>query len=193
MVRVYVPTTGASPGRNSNVEINSHRLSRSCRTGVQALFGFQLIAVFSTAFKEDLLPAERKLHLAAISLSRFDRSRDGASGPAPPIRTDVGLEPVHLDFVTTSVGELDSTRSGYLPRRLRHHASYSVRPQEQPLSPQVCSLFSSCSAESYRSSHGGCNRLPRRVSLGIQVSVTQVRAKLPTPACSTWPSSLWQT
>jgi hypothetical protein len=42
-----------------------------CRTvvpGMQALFGFQLIAVFSTAFKEDLLPPERTLHLAAILL-----------------------------------------------------------------------------------------------------------------------------
>jgi len=42
-----------------------------CRTavpGMQALFGFQLIAVFSAAFKEDLSPAERVLHLAALLL-----------------------------------------------------------------------------------------------------------------------------
>ncbi len=42
-----------------------------CRTvvpGMQALFGFQLIAVFSTAFKEDLSPEERVLHLAALLL-----------------------------------------------------------------------------------------------------------------------------
>jgi hypothetical protein len=42
-----------------------------CRTvvpGMQALFGFQLIAVFSTSFKEDLSPAERMLHLAALLL-----------------------------------------------------------------------------------------------------------------------------
>jgi hypothetical protein len=42
-----------------------------CRTvvpGMQALFGFQLIAVFSEAFRERLSPAERILHLAAIVL-----------------------------------------------------------------------------------------------------------------------------
>jgi len=42
-----------------------------CRTvvpGMQALFGFQLIAVFSAAFKQDLSPAERIIHLAAILL-----------------------------------------------------------------------------------------------------------------------------
>jgi uncharacterized protein DUF6328 len=42
-----------------------------CRTvvpGMQALFGFQLIAVFSTAFDQQLSPAERWIHLAAIVL-----------------------------------------------------------------------------------------------------------------------------
>jgi uncharacterized protein DUF6328 len=42
-----------------------------CRTvvpGMQALFGFQLIAVFSATFKEQLSPAERMLHLVAIVL-----------------------------------------------------------------------------------------------------------------------------
>ena len=36
--------------------------------GMQALFGFQLIAVFSTAFREQLSPTERLIHLAAILL-----------------------------------------------------------------------------------------------------------------------------
>ena len=36
--------------------------------GMQALFGFQLIAVFTTSFKEDLSPTERVLHLVAILL-----------------------------------------------------------------------------------------------------------------------------
>lgn len=36
--------------------------------GMQALFGFQLIAVFSTSFKEDLSPTERVLHLVALLL-----------------------------------------------------------------------------------------------------------------------------
>jgi len=42
-----------------------------CRTvvpGMQALFGFQLIAVFTTGFSEELTPTERMLHLAAIVL-----------------------------------------------------------------------------------------------------------------------------
>ena len=34
--------------------------------GVQALFGFQLIAVFNQSFAERLAPTEQKLHLAAL-------------------------------------------------------------------------------------------------------------------------------
>jgi len=36
--------------------------------GIQALFGFQLIAVFNSAFHERLSPAERYVHLVATSL-----------------------------------------------------------------------------------------------------------------------------
>ena len=42
-----------------------------CRTvvpGMQALFGFQLIAVFSATFEQRLSPVERVVHLAAIVL-----------------------------------------------------------------------------------------------------------------------------
>jgi hypothetical protein len=42
-----------------------------CRTvvpGMQALFGFQLIAVFSATFEQQLSPDERVLHLVAIVL-----------------------------------------------------------------------------------------------------------------------------
>jgi predicted permease len=42
-----------------------------CRTvvpGMQALFGFQLIVVFTEAFRQELSSAERILHLAAIML-----------------------------------------------------------------------------------------------------------------------------
>ena len=48
----------------------SHVLEE-CRTvvpGMQALFGFQLIAVFSSAFSEQLSSIERILHLIAIVL-----------------------------------------------------------------------------------------------------------------------------
>ena len=46
-------------------------LLEECRMvlpGIQALFGFQLIAVFSPGFDEKLGPAEQRLHLAAIAL-----------------------------------------------------------------------------------------------------------------------------
>ena len=36
--------------------------------GMQALFGFQLIVVFTNSFKEELSPTERVLHLVAILL-----------------------------------------------------------------------------------------------------------------------------
>jgi len=36
--------------------------------GVQALFGFQLIAVFNAGFAEKLSPFEHKLHLVALTL-----------------------------------------------------------------------------------------------------------------------------
>lgn len=37
--------------------------------GIQALFGFQLIAVFSPGFGQKLGPAEQRLHLAALGLT----------------------------------------------------------------------------------------------------------------------------
>ena len=36
--------------------------------GIQALFGFQLVAVFNSAFGEKLSPSEQRLHLLAIAL-----------------------------------------------------------------------------------------------------------------------------
>jgi hypothetical protein len=48
----------------------SHLLEE-CRTvvpGMQALFGFQLIVVFNTAFREQLSSIERTIHLTAIML-----------------------------------------------------------------------------------------------------------------------------
>jgi hypothetical protein len=46
-------------------------LLEECRMvlpGIQALFGFQLIAVFNSTFHERLSPAEQSFHLAAIGL-----------------------------------------------------------------------------------------------------------------------------
>jgi hypothetical protein len=51
-------------------EAASHLLEE-CRTivpGVQAVFGFQLIAVFNQGFGEKLAPSEQRLHLYAIAL-----------------------------------------------------------------------------------------------------------------------------
>ena len=42
--------------------------SRMVLPGIQAIFGFQLIAVFNARFENDLLPYERYIHLAAIAL-----------------------------------------------------------------------------------------------------------------------------
>ena len=42
--------------------------SRMVLPGMQALFGFQLIAVFNSAFTEKLGPLEQRLHLVAIGL-----------------------------------------------------------------------------------------------------------------------------
>ena len=46
-------------------------LLEECRMvlpGIQALFGFQLIAVFNPSFAQKLRPAEQRLHLLAIAL-----------------------------------------------------------------------------------------------------------------------------
>lgn len=62
-----------SSGEREELSLNDAvtHLLEECRTvvpGMQALFGFQLIAVFNDTFRERLSPAERELHLAAIVL-----------------------------------------------------------------------------------------------------------------------------
>ncbi len=42
--------------------------SRMLLPGIQALFGFQLIAVFNQTFSEKLTPFEQRIHLLAIAL-----------------------------------------------------------------------------------------------------------------------------
>jgi len=64
---------GKSPTERQELSLNdaATHVLEECRTvvpGMQALFGFQLIAVFNATFKEQLLPAERMLHLTAIVL-----------------------------------------------------------------------------------------------------------------------------
>src|SRR6266550_4088229 len=66
------PSLGSSEERE-DLSLNdaATHVLEECRTvvpGMQALFGFQLIAVFSTAFDQQLSLVERFVHLAAIVL-----------------------------------------------------------------------------------------------------------------------------
>ena len=60
-----------APAENLSLHDAATLVLEECRTispGLQALFGFQLIAIFSAGFDEKLSPAEHILHLAAIGL-----------------------------------------------------------------------------------------------------------------------------
>jgi hypothetical protein len=62
-----------SSGEKEKLSLNdaASHLLEECRTvvpGMQALFGFQLIAVFSATYSERLSVAEQRLHIAAIAL-----------------------------------------------------------------------------------------------------------------------------
>ncbi len=70
MTKAPHPVSSAEREELSLNDAASHLLEE-CRTvvpGMQALFGFQLIAVFNPTFRELLSPAERLLHLTAIVL-----------------------------------------------------------------------------------------------------------------------------
>lgn len=61
------------PGRKEEVKLDSaaSHLLEECRMvlpGIQALFGFQLIAVFNQGFDEKLSPGEQQLHFLALYL-----------------------------------------------------------------------------------------------------------------------------
>jgi len=66
------------PGGHDRDEISQESLeqeatfileeSRMVLPGIQALFGFQLIAVFNQGFGEKLSPGEQGLHLLAFAL-----------------------------------------------------------------------------------------------------------------------------
>src|SRR4051812_37865910 len=60
-------------GKKEEVKLDSaaSHLLEECRMvlpGIQALFGFQLIAVFNNAFDEKLSPGEQQLHFLALFL-----------------------------------------------------------------------------------------------------------------------------
>jgi DMSO reductase anchor subunit len=62
---------GSMPGEDMPLTRAAQFLLDECRMvlpGIQALFGFQLIAVFNPAFSQVLDPNERLLHLLAIVL-----------------------------------------------------------------------------------------------------------------------------
>ena len=65
--------TTASDARTVPLSLkeSAEYLLEECRMvlpGIQALFGFQLVAVFSTDFRKDLDPTMQRLHLMAIGL-----------------------------------------------------------------------------------------------------------------------------
>lgn len=65
------PRQTHSGGQDLSLEVAASYLLEECRMvlpGIQALFGFQLIAVFSDGFADRLSQAEQRLHLAAVVL-----------------------------------------------------------------------------------------------------------------------------
>ena len=59
----------AEPSKSESLDQEADRVIEEARMvlpGIQALFGFQLIAVFSPRFETDLLSSQRYLHLSAI-------------------------------------------------------------------------------------------------------------------------------
>jgi Family of unknown function (DUF6328) len=64
--------TDQEPGEELPLSQAAQYLLEECRMvlpGLQALFGFQLIAVFNPRFAQQLSPAEQRLHLLAIALA----------------------------------------------------------------------------------------------------------------------------
>jgi hypothetical protein len=62
---------GAGKKERVSLDAAARHILEECRMvlpGIQALFGFQLIAVFSDGFRRELSPPEQGLHLAAIVL-----------------------------------------------------------------------------------------------------------------------------
>src|SRR5204863_5078521 len=67
--------TPSRPGQEKHEELPLSKAAEylldECRMvlpGIQALFGFQLIAVFNSAFGEKLSSSKQRLHLLAIAL-----------------------------------------------------------------------------------------------------------------------------
>lgn len=56
---------GLAPDKAASLVLDEARM---LLPGIQALFGFQLVAVFNQTFAEKLTPFEQKIHLTAIAL-----------------------------------------------------------------------------------------------------------------------------
>jgi hypothetical protein len=69
---IAIPQPSPAPEREDlSLDDAASHLLEECRTvvpGMQALFGFQLIAVFNASFRELLSVAEQELHLLSIVL-----------------------------------------------------------------------------------------------------------------------------
>src|SRR3954462_594518 len=65
------PTAGAGKKEPIKLDAAAAHLLEECRMvlpGIQALFGFQLIAVFNDGFSRHLAPWQQELHLASTIL-----------------------------------------------------------------------------------------------------------------------------
>ena len=72
-------------------------LLEECRIvlpGIQVLFGFQLIVVFSTRFATALTPHEQRLHLLATALVAVATALDHGAGRLPPAERAAADQPV---------------------------------------------------------------------------------------------------
>lgn len=58
-------SNGLAPAKAASLVLDEARMFLP---GIQALFGFQLVAVFNQTFSEKLTPFEQELHLLAIAL-----------------------------------------------------------------------------------------------------------------------------
>jgi hypothetical protein len=71
-VSIEKPAQGAGKKERISLDSAARHLLEECRMvlpGIQALFGFQLIAVFNEGFAKNLTEGDQRLHLAALVLT----------------------------------------------------------------------------------------------------------------------------
>jgi hypothetical protein len=94
--------------------------------GIQALFGFQLIAVFRQEFGDTLSIGEQRLHVVAIALSVVAIAIImDAGGIAPADRPAGSKRDLHPRVQPSAVVEYVAVGRQYLHRRLFDRAAYA--------------------------------------------------------------------